>query len=82
VREAVTLPLLLSRRQAAKVLGVSRSRTLTRLLRSGRIPLVEGKVPLRALERFASGDAPAPTPRRRYRPPAGSEAAAIRDLDL
>jgi hypothetical protein len=81
----VTLPLLLSQRQAAKLLGVDRNTTLRRLIATGVVPLVLGKVPREALERVARGEltAPAPVPRRRVAPkPSSSVAAAIRALSV
>jgi hypothetical protein len=79
----VTLPLLLSRRQAAKLLGVDRNTTLRRLIAAGIVPLVLGKVPREALERVARGDLtvpPAPARRRPSRPASVSD--AIRGLSV
>ncbi len=80
----MTLPLLLSQRQAAKVLGVDRNTTLRRLIASGVIRLVLGKVPREALERVARGEVsvPAPPPRRRTSPRTSSVADAIRALQV
>ena len=81
----MTLPLLLSQRQAAKVLGVDRNTTLRRLIASGAIRLVLGKVPREALERVARGELePAPIAVRRPLPSrsSSSSAAAIRGLEV
>lgn len=80
----MTLPLLLSQRQAAKLLGVDRNTTLRRLIASGVVPLVLGKVPREALERVARGEitAPAPRPRRSPPKPSSSVGAAIRALSV
>ena len=76
------LPLLLSQRQAAKVLGVDRNTTLRRLIASGVVPLVLGKVPLEALERVARGELTAPPPRARRHPSARPASLADEILAL
>lgn len=79
----MSIPLLLSQRQAAKLLGVDRNTTLRRLIADGTIPLVLGKVPREALERVARGELVAPTPaRRRAAPRFASAADAIRGLSV
>ncbi|WP_350102538.1 helix-turn-helix domain-containing protein [Myxococcus sp. SDU36] len=61
-------PLLLSKRQAARLLGISRGRTLDELLKAGHLRpvLVLGrlKLPREEVERLArEGTEPAPLPR-------------------
>ena len=80
----MTLPLLLSQRQAAKLLGVDRNTTLRRLIAAGVVPLVLGKVPREALERVARGEVTAPVARPR-RPAArkpSSVGASIRAISI
>lgn len=69
------MPLLLSKRQAAKLLGVGRGSTLERLIRAGDIRMVKAgarmRIPLEEVERFAREGSRQPmramkkTPRRR-----------------
>ena len=79
-------PRLLSKRAAARLLGVDRGTSLEALLRAGRLRLVRGKVPLAALERLLAEGVPATGGRaRRRRRELGrpaDEAAAIRRLKL
>ncbi len=77
------LPLLLSQRAAAKLLGVDRNTTLRRLIASGVVPLVLGKVPREALERVARGEVSVPaSPLRHASPRPSSVGDAIRALSV
>jgi len=60
-------PKLLSRRAAARVLGVDRGTTLAALIRDGHLHLVLGKVSQEELQRLIEQGLPEPKPRRRQR---------------
>lgn len=77
-------PKLLSKRAAAKMLGVDRGTTLERWIHSGALRVVEGRIPLPDVERLVADGPPAPPTRRRSSPkPARSDdASAIRDLEV
>lgn len=72
-------PKLLSRRAAARLLGVDRGSTLESLIRQGRLRLVAGRIPLAEIERLLADGVPA-----RARRPRSAEtpdqAEAIRAL--
>ncbi len=72
-------PKLLSRRAAARLLGVDRGSTLETLIREGKLRLVAGRIPLSEIERLLADGLPA---RARQRRPAQSpdQAEAIRAL--
>jgi hypothetical protein len=74
-------PKLLSRRAAAKMLGIDRGTTLATLMRDGHLRLVMGKIPQADLERLLAEGLPEPKRRARRAAPA-DEAAGIRDLDV
>jgi hypothetical protein len=78
-------PKLLSRRAAARMLGVDRGTTLAGLIARGALRLVEGKIPLPDVERLVTEGVPA-EPRRAKRTQPQKEApdaiAAIRIDDL
>lgn len=75
------VPKLLSRRAAAKMLGVDRGSTLEGLIREGRLRLVRGRIPLGEIERLLQEGLPAP--RRRVRPtPPASEGGEIRQVPV
>jgi hypothetical protein len=62
-------PALLSKRAAAKMLGIDRGTTLETLLRDGHLRLVMGKIPLANLERLLAEGLAAPRPRKRRQRP-------------
>jgi hypothetical protein len=68
---------LLSRREAARMLGVDRGTTLEALIRDGHLRLVLGKIPIADLERLLAEGIPE-TKRRAPRSPRMDEASAIR----
>ena len=73
---------LLSKRAAAKLLGIDRGSTLERLIRDGRVRLVAGKIPANELDRLLTNGLPdQKSPRRRKEQPS-DEAAAIRALQV
>ncbi len=71
---------LLSKRAAAKLLGVDRGSTLERLIRDGRVRLVAGKIPANELDRLLTEGLPDQRSSRRRREQPTDEAAAIRAL--
>jgi hypothetical protein len=75
---------LLSLREAARVLGVSRNRTLPVLIREGRVRVVtvngKPKIPADEVERISREGTGAFTPSRAKRPAARSQAPLARDL--
>lgn len=74
---------LLSKREAARLLGIDRGTTLERLIRDGHLRLVMGRVPDTEIERLLADGIPEPKARgRRQAKPATDEAAAIRDLKV
>ena len=77
-------PRLLSKRAAARMLGVDRGTKLERYIRVGALRLIDGRIPLPDVERLVRDGPPAPPTRRRPVPakPANDEAGAIRDLDV
>lgn len=74
---------LLSKRAAARLLGVDRGTTLEALIRDGRLRLVLGKIPDTEIERLLVEGLPEmkPPARRRERPPR-DEVEAIRNLKV
>ncbi len=74
---------LLSKRAAARLLGIDRGTTLERLVRDGHLRLVMGKVPDTEIERLLADGIPETKGRSRRQPaPARDEVAAIRDLKV
>lgn len=75
------VPKLLSRRAAARMLGVDRGSTLAGLIREGKLALVRGRIPLGEIERLLKEGLP--PPRRRVRPtPPASEGGEIREVPV
>jgi hypothetical protein len=72
---------LLSRREAARMLGVDRGTTLEALIREGHLRLVLGKIPVGDLERLLEQGLPEPK-RRAPRTAPTDEASAIRLIRL
>lgn len=77
---------LLSKRSAARLLGVDRGTTLEQLIRDGQVHLVAGKIPDTEIDRLLAQGIPEPKQRapRRAAPPRSpaEEAQAIRDLKI
>ncbi len=74
---------LLSKRAAARLLGIDRGTTLERLIRDGHLRLVMGRVPDTEIERLLAQGLPDVKQRARRHPaPSRDEAAAIRDLKV
>lgn len=76
-------PRLLSKRAAAKMLGVDRGTTLEGLIRDGALRLVMGRIPLPEIEKLLAEGLPSPKPRlrRAERRSAEDEAAEIRKFN-
>jgi hypothetical protein len=75
-------PQLLSKRAAAKMLGIDRGSTLEGLIRQGHLRLVMGKIPQIEIERVLSNGLPEPKQRGRRRPHHADEASAIRKVEV
>ncbi len=73
---------LLSKREAARRLGVDRGTTLEGLIRRGALREVMGKIPDTEIERLLTDGLPAPNRPRARRRAQADEAVAIRDLDV
>ncbi len=74
------VPKLLSRRAAAKLLGVDRGSTLEGLIREGRLRLVRGRIPLGEIERLLQEGVP--PPQRRGRRTQAAEGGEIRQVPV
>lgn len=76
-------PKLLSKRAAAKMLGVDRGTKLERWIRDGALRLVDGKIPLPDVERLVTNGPPEPKARALRQESAPlDEPDKIRDLDV
>ncbi len=74
---------LLSKRAAARLLGIDRGTTLERLIRDGHLRLVMGRVPDTEIERLLANGLPDAKQRARHHSaPSHDEAAAIRELKV
>lgn len=77
---------LLSRRAAAKLLGVDRGTTLEQLIRDEHLHLVMGRIPDTEIERLLASGIPEPKVRGRRRPTdersPKDEAAALRAMKI
>ncbi len=77
---------LLSRRAAARLLGIDRGTTLEALVRDGHLRLVAGKIPDTEVDRLLAEGLPQPKPRDRRTSPAprspAAEAAAVRAMRI
>jgi hypothetical protein len=74
---------LLSKRAAAKMLGIDRGTTLEGLIRAGHLHLVLGRIPANEIDRLLTEGVPEKKPRaKRQHAAAPAPAADIRKIDI